>query len=189
MKPMPKSASRSGAVIAAACVALALTLSGCGGDQQDEKNSDDTAQSEDAGDTGGMQGQAAETQEPTQTAESKKPAPSTTKAEDPFKDSAKVTSWASDDGIKVDEDGDGKIPMASLEADIDDLFKNKFKMKVKKVECRDDMKVTGWWGLTSCQVTDDEMTYFGSVTLVDHKDNMIKYELKFPGIDKSDVDF
>lgn len=186
MKPIQKSVSRSGAVIAAAGVALALTLSGCGSDQKDEKESDETAQSEDAGDAGGMQGEAAQTEEPTETAKSE---PSKTTSEDPFKDSAKATSWASDDGIKVNKEGDGKIPAASLEADIDDLFKNKFKMKVKKVECRDDMKVMDWWGLTSCQVTDDETTYFGSVSLVDHKDNMVKYEVKFPGVDKSEVDF
>ncbi|GAA1953350.1 hypothetical protein GCM10009689_38060 [Brevibacterium antiquum] len=189
MKPMQKSLSRPGAVIAAAGVALALTLSGCGGG--DEKKTDETAQSEETTAPGAMQGEAAETEESTEAGQSEaaKPEPSKTKYEDPFKDSPKATSWASDDGIKVNEEGDGTVPKASLEADIDDLFKNKFTMKVKAVECRDDMKVMDWWGLTSCEVQTKKKTYFGSVKLVDHKNDMVKYEVKFPGLDPSEVDF
>lgn len=193
MKPMPKAGFSPRTIIAAAGFALALTLTGCGGGEKDEppQKTNEAAQTEKSGDSGGMQGKAAPgstasapAADPSQSAKSK---PS--KSEDPFADAPRTTSWASDDGIKVDKKGDGKIPTASLEADIDDLFSNKFDMKVTKVECRDDMKVMGWWGLTSCEVQTKKKTYFGSVKLVDHKDNMIKYEVKFPGLDKSEVDF
>lgn len=186
MKPMQKSVSRSGAVIAAAGVALALTLSGCGSDQKEEKKSDETAQSEEADDPGAMQGKSAQTEEPTEAAKSE---PSKTKSEDPYADAARTTSWASDDGMKVDKEGDGTIPAASLEADLIDLFENKFDMKVKKAECTRDMEVIKWYGFETCNVTTKEKTYYGTVKLIDHKDKMIKYELVFPGIDKSEVDF
>lgn len=188
MKPMQKSVSRSGAVIAAAGVALALTLSGCGGDQKDDKKPEETAQSESADDPGAMQGEAAQTEGPSQTAPAKSE-PSKTKSEDPYADAARTTSWASDDGMKVDKEGDGNIPAASLEADLIDLFENKFDMKVKKAECTRDMEVIKWYGFETCNVTTKEKTYYGTVKLIDHKDKMIKYELVFPGIDKSDVDF
>ena len=191
MKPIQMPIMRTRAITAAAGVALALALTGCGGTQTDQpEKTADPGQSEETGDSGGMQGGAAETEAPseapTDAAESE---PSESKPEDPFADAARATSWASDDGVKVNKKGDGKVPAASLEADLDDLFKNKFNMKVKKVECAKDMEVTDWWGLATCNVTDDEMTYYGSVKLIDHKDNMIKYEVKFPGVDKSDVDF
>ena len=188
MKPIQKPIIRARAITVAASVALALALTGCGSTQTEAEpeKTDETGQSEDAGDSGGMQGESVQTETPTEAAESE---PSETKSEDPFADAARTTSWASDDSMKVNKDGDGKVPAASLEVDLDDLFKNKFNMKVKKVECANDMKVTDWWGLATCNVTDDEKTYYGSVKLIDHKDNMIKYEVKFPGIDKGDVDF
>lgn len=193
MTPMPKTGFSPRMITAAAGFALALTLTGCGGGQKDEppQKTDEAAQTEKSGDGGGMRGKAAPTESDsaptTPPSKSEKSEPS--KSKDPFADAPRTTSWASDDGIKVNNKGDGKIPTASLEADIDDLFTNKFDMKVTKVECRDDMKVMGWWGLTSCEVHTKKKTYFGSVKLVDHKDNMIKYEVKFPGLDKSEVNF
>ena len=190
MSPMPKAAFSPRSITAAVGVALALALTGCGGQGTDEtpKKSDEAAQTEESGDDNGMQGQAASTEDPSQTAPAKSE-PSETKSEDPFADAPKTTSWASDDAMKVNKDGDGNIPAASIEADLDDLFTNKFDMKLTRVECRDDMKVMDWWGLTSCEVETKKKTYFGSMTLVDHKDNMIKYEIKFPGLDKTEVDF
>lgn len=194
MKPMPQAAFSPRTITAAAGLVLALALTGCGGQGTDEapEKTDKAAQSEKSGDSGGMQGKAAPNEsadapaDPSKSAESE---PSESKPEDPHADAAKATSWASDNGIKVDKDGDGVIPTESLEADLDDLFTNKFDMTVKKVKCRDDMKVIDWWGLTSCEVHTKKKTYFGSMTLIDHKDNMIKYEVKFPGVDKSEVDF
>lgn len=195
MRPMPQAAFSPRTITAAAGVALALALTGCGGQGTDDppEKTDEAAQTEESGDSGGMQGTAAPSEsagapaaDPSESAESE---PSESKPEDPHADAAKATSWASDSGIKVDKEGDGVIPKESLVADLDDLFTNKFDMKVKKVKCRDDMKVIDWWGLTSCEVHTEKKTYFGSMTLVDHKDNMIKYEVKFPGIDKSEVDF
>lgn len=191
MRPMPQAALSPRTITAAAGVALALALTGCGGAQTDSepKKTDEAAQ----GDSGGMQGTAAPSESAGASAadqsESAESEPNESTSDDPFADAAKATSWASDSGIKVDKEGDGVIPTASLEADLDDLFTNKFDMKVTKVKCRDDMKVMDWWGLTSCEVHTKKKTYFGSMTLVDHKDNMIKYEVKFPGVDKSEVDF
>lgn len=189
MKSMPKAAFSARTITAAAGIALALALTGCGGGEKDEpaKKSDEAAQTE----KGGMQGKAApsESESAPAVAPSKSAESEPSKSKDLFADAPRTTSWASDDGIKVDKEGDGKIPTASLEADIDDLFTNKFDMKVSKVECRDDMKVMGWWGLTSCEVHTKKKTYFGTVKLVDRKDNMIKYEVKFPGLDKSEMDF
>lgn len=194
MNSMPKAAFSPRAITAAVGVALALALTGCGGQGTDEppEKTDKAAQTEKSGDSGGMQGEAAPSESanaPADPSKSPESEPSESKSEDPFADAAKATSWASDNGIKVDKEGDGVIPTASLEADLDDLFTNKFDMKVNKVKCRDDMKVMDWWGLTSCEVHTKKKTYFGSMTLVDHKDNMIKYEVKFPGVDKSEVDF
>lgn len=194
MKPMPKAAFSPRTITAAAGVALALALTGCGGQGTDEppEKTDKAAQTEKSGNSGGMQGEAAPSESanaPADPSKSPESEPSETKSEDPFADAPKTTSWASDDGMKVNKDGDGKIPAASIEADLDDLFTNKFDMKLKRVECRDDMKVMDWWGLTSCEIETKKKTYFGSMTLVDHKDNMIKYEIKFPGLDKSEVDF
>lgn len=191
MKPIQKPIMAARATTAAAGLALALALTGCGSTGTDEpEKTEEASQSEDTSDAGGMQGGAAQTEAPTEApSEAAGSEPSESKSEDPFADAARATSWASDDSMKVNKDGDGKVPAASLEADLDDLFKNKFDMKVKKVECAKDMKVIDWWGLSTCNVTDDEKTYYGSVKLIDHKDNMIKYEVKFPGIDKSEVDF
>lgn len=191
MTPMPKAASSPRMITAAAGITLALALTGCGGGEEEEppQKTDEAAQTEKSGDSGGMQGKAAPSSSAPAADPSKSAKSKPSKSEDPFADAPKTTSWASDDGIKVNKEGDGKIPAASLEADIDDLFTNKFDMKVTKVECRDDMKVIDWWGLTSCEVHTKKKTYFGTVKLVDRKDNMIKYEVKFPGLDKSEMDF
>lgn len=192
MKPMTKAAFSPRTITAAVGVALALALTGCGGDKDEsQKKTDEAAQTEKADDGGGMQGKAApgESESASAPAPSKSAGSEPSKSKDLFADAPRTTSWASDDGIKVNKEGDGTVPKASLQADIDDLFKNKFKMDVDAVECRDDMKVIDWWGLTSCEVQTKKKTYFGTVKLVDHKDNMIKYEVKFPGLDKKEVDF
>ncbi len=167
------------ALVAVGAVAAVLAVSGCGpaGDRKDE-----TAQPSPTASAPQSPEAAAPTQAPTDS-----PAPST--SEDPFADSARATSWASDEAMKIDKDGNGTIPAASLEADLVDLFKNKFDMSVKEAKCDQDMTVTQWSGFESCNVVDEKMTYFGTIELIDHKDSMVKYEVMLPGIDKSDVDF
>lgn len=108
--------------------------------------------------------------------------------DDLWADKAKTRSWASDASIDVDADGNGSIPAAALEADLVDLFANKFGLKVKEARCDQDMEVRNWEGFESCDVVAEDMTYFGTVELVDHKDAMIEYEVMFPGIDEKDLD-
>jgi len=117
-------------------------------------------------------------------------------AEDQKSDAAKTTNWASDDGMKIDKKGNGIVPASSIEADLVDLFENKLDWKVKEAKCDSDMELREWYGFKSCQVTVKDKDaykgrkkYFGTVKIVDHKDQMIKYELMFPGIDKEDFDF
>lgn len=168
-------------VTAVGAAAAALALSGCGSGGG-EAQSSPTASAAQSPDAAAPTEAAAPTQAPADS-----PAPST--SEDPFADSARATSWASDEAMKIDKDGNGTIPAASLEADLVDLFKNKFDMSVKEAKCDQDMTVTQWSGFESCNVVDEKMTYFGTIELIDHKDGMVKYEVMFPGIDKSDVDF
>ena len=167
------------ALVAVGAVAAVLAVSGC---RPASDRKDETAQPSPTASAP----QSPEAAQPTQ-APTDSPAPST--SEDPFADSARATSWASDEAMKIDKDGNGTIPAASLEADLVDLFKNKFDMSVKEAKCDQDMTVTQWSGFESCNVVDEKMTYFGTIELIDHKDGMVKYEVMFPGIDKSDVDF
>lgn len=203
MKPMPKAAFSPRTITAAAgiALALALALTGCGSGGKDEpQKNDEAAQTQKSDDGGGMQGKSATSESASAPApDSSTPAdsePSESKSEDPFADSATTTNWASDDSMKVDKKGNGTVPARSIEADLVDLFENKLDMKVKKAKCASDMDLTEWYGFETCDVTvedkkapDNEKTYFGTVKIVDHKDKMIKYKLKFPGINKKDFDF
>ncbi|RAG68481.1 hypothetical protein DN536_35170, partial [Burkholderia multivorans] len=96
-----------------------------------------------------MGGDSADAQPPTEvsTRGAKTPTPSPTPteespspgaSEDPFADAAPTTSWASDEAMKIDKDGNGTIPAASLEADLVDLFANTFDMSVKEAKCEQD---------------------------------------------------
>lgn len=59
MKPMTKAAFSPRTITAAVGVALALALTGCGGDKDEsQKKTDEAAQTEKADDGGGMQGKA-----------------------------------------------------------------------------------------------------------------------------------
>jgi hypothetical protein len=175
----------------AAATALALSLSACGGGDEpsgDQKSEAGQATEKASDDGGGFGGGAASSPAA--------PEPTDTKSTDPFADAAKTTNWASDAGMKIDKKGNGTVPARSIEADLVDLFENKLDMKVKKAECSRDMELREWYGFETCDVTvkdkersTGERTYYGTVKIVDHKDKMVKYELKFPGIDKDDFDF
>ena len=192
----------------AAGTALALSLSACGGgDEPTDDQKSEAAQTADDGkdssSEGGFGGGAMSSSSPSAPAASTPAAsnpaasePTDTKSTDPFADAAKTTNWASDDGMKIDKKGNGTVPARSIEADLIDLFENKLEMKVKKAECANDMDLNEWYGFETCDVTvkdkkrtTGERTYYGTVKIVDHKDKMVKYELKFPGIDQKDFDF
>lgn len=196
MTPIRRSTWMPRLLTAAAGTALALSLTACGGsggDKPAENQKSEAAQTEE----GGFGGGAVESKEAD--APGSEPAeaePTDTKSTDPYADAAKTTSWASDDGMKIDKKGNGTVPASSIEADLVDLFENKLDFTVKKAECATDMDLTEWYGFETCNVTvkdkealKGEKTYYGTVKIVDHKDKMVKYELKFPGIDKEDFDF
>jgi len=196
MTPIRRSTWMPRLLTAAAGTVLALSLTACGGsggDKPAEDQKSEAAQTEE----GGFGGGAVESKEAD--APGSEPAeaePTDTKSTDPYADAAKTTSWASDDGMKIDKKGNGTVPASSIEADLVDLFENKLDFTVKKAECATDMDLTEWYGFETCNVTvkdeealKGEKTYYGTVKIVDHKDKMVKYELKFPGIDKEDFDF
>ena len=196
MTPIRRSPWMPRLLTAAAGTALALSLTACGGSGEDkpaEGEKSEAAQTEKGGFGGGaVESEAAEAPE----SEPAEAEPTDTKSTDPYADSAKTTSWASDEGMKIDKKGNGTVPASSIEADLVDLFENKLDFTVNKAECATDMDLTEWYGFETCNVTvkdkealKGEKTYYGTVKIVDHKDKMVKYELKFPGIDKEDFDF
>ncbi|MCM1013459.1 hypothetical protein [Brevibacterium sp. XM4083] len=182
MSPM-LTAPRMRAVVAASVLALSLGLTGCGAGGEKDAPADDTPSSADPS--------AAESTAPSSSEAGSSEEASTEGApsEDPFADSARAQSWASDEGMDIDADGNGTIPAASLEADLVDLFRNKFDLEVEEATCDTDMEVTAWSGFEPCDVVVKDMTYFGTVELIDHKDAMVKYEVLFPGLNKDDVSF
>ena len=189
---MMRGAGRRAGVGAAVMAAAALALTGCGGaSDADDRAQSPVVETSEAATFGAEEPEGeqfgAETSAPAPTTSEDSPPPED--SEDLFGDAARTTSWASDEAMDIDEDGNGTIPAASLEADLVDLFANKFDMSVKEAKCAEDMSVTDWYGFETCDVVDEEMTYFGTVELIDHKDGMVRYEVMFPGIDKGDVDF
>ena len=196
MTPIRRSTWMTRLLTAAAGTALALSLTACGGsggDKPAEDEKSEAAQTEKGGFGGGsVESEAAEAPE----SEPAEAEPTDTKSTDPYADSAKTTSWASDEGMKIDKKGNGTVPASSIEADLVDLFENKLEFTVTEAECASDMELREWYGFKTCNVTvkdkealKGEKTYYGTVKIVDHKDKMVKYELKFPGIDKEDFDF
>ncbi|WP_212743310.1 hypothetical protein [Brevibacterium sp. 2SA] len=189
MSPMltaPGTAARMRTVVAASVLALSLGLSGCGAGGDRDAPADGAPSS---ADPSAAESTAPSSSEPGSSeaapSESTEAAPS----EDAFADSARAQSWASDEGMDIDADGNGTIPAASLEADLVDLFRNKFDLEVEKATCDTDMEVSAWSGFEPCDVVVKDMTYFGTVELIDHKDAMVKYEVLFPGLNKDDVSF
>ncbi|GAA4511377.1 hypothetical protein [Brevibacterium yomogidense] len=100
----------------------------------------------------------------------------------------RTESLAGDDSIEVDEDGNGVVPAAALEADIEDLFVNKYGIDVTEVECRDDMKVMAEHGSQNCDIHTEKRTYFGTIGIRGFEGDMVKYELYFPGLDEDALD-
>ena len=196
MTPIRRSTWMPRLLTAAAGTALALSLTACGGsggDKPAEDEKSEAAQTEKEGFGGGaVESEAAEAPE----SEPAEAEPTDTKSTDPYADSAKTTSWASDEGMKIDKKGNGTVPASSIEADLVDLFENKLEFTVTEAECASDMELREWYGFKTCNVTvkdkealKGEKTYYGTVKIVDHKDKMVKYELMFPGIDQEDFDF
>lgn len=94
----------------------------------------------------------------------------------------RTESLAGDDSIEIDDEGYGVVPAATLEADIKDLFVNKYGIAVTDVDCANDMKILAGGGSQSCDVITNDRTYFGLVKFLGRDGDMVKYQLSFPGL-------
>lgn len=97
-------------------------------------------------------------------------------------------SLAGDSSVELDEDGTGTFPAEALEADIKDLFVNKFDVPVTEVVCAHDVSMYDGRGSGICDLETDERTYYGSVIIEQDEGELFKYELQFPGLDKDELD-
>lgn len=97
-------------------------------------------------------------------------------------------SLAGDPSVELDEDGSGTFPAEALEADIMDLFVNKFDVPVTEVVCAHDVSMYQGRGSGICDLETDERTYYGSVIIEQDEGELFKYELQFPGLDKDELD-
>lgn len=97
-------------------------------------------------------------------------------------------SLAGDSSVELDEDGTGTFPAEALEADIKDLFVNKFDVPVTEVICAHDVSMYQGRGSGICDLETDERTYYGSVIVEQDEGELFKYELQFPGLDKDELD-
>lgn len=100
----------------------------------------------------------------------------------------KTESLAGDSSVQLDEDGNGKFPTAALEADIEDLFVNKFGLPVTSVDCAHDATMISGSGSTICDIETDERTYYGTVRINQDEGELFRYELQFPGLPKDELD-
>ena len=80
------------------------------------------------------------------------------------------------------------VQAEALEADIKDLFVNKFDVPVTEVICAHDVSMYQGRGSGICDLETDERTYYGSVIVEQDEGELFKYELQFPGLDKDELD-
>ena len=131
---------------AAAGTALALSLAACGGPGADKPTEDTQSEAAESPEGGFGGGSVETTPAESPGSEPAEAEPTDTESTDPFADAAKTTNWASDDGMKIDKDGNGTVPASSIEADLVDLFENKLELKLKEAKCDSDMELREWYG-------------------------------------------
>ena len=85
-------------------------------------------------------------------------------------------------GFTLDENGNGKIPVAMLEDDITQAYKDQG-TAIDSVDCFSDMHVYGKSGSQSCDVVVAGKEYYGVVKVTDVVGQSVYYELEFAGID------
>ena len=85
-------------------------------------------------------------------------------------------------GFTLDENGNGKIPVAMLEDDITQAYKDQG-TAVDSVDCSSDMYVYAKSGSQSCDVVVAGEEYYGVVKVTDVVGQNVYYELEFAGID------
>lgn len=85
-------------------------------------------------------------------------------------------------GFTLDENGNGKIPVAMLEDDITQAYKDQG-TAIDSVDCSSDMYVYAKSGSQSCDVVVAGEEYYGVVKVTDVVGQNVYYELEFAGID------
>lgn len=85
-------------------------------------------------------------------------------------------------GFTLDENGNGKIPVAMLEDDITQAYKDQG-TAIDSVDCSSDMYVYDKSGSQSCDVVVAGEEYYGVVKVTDVVGQNVYYELEFAGID------
>lgn len=85
-------------------------------------------------------------------------------------------------GFTLDENGNGKIPVAMLEDDITQAYKDQG-TAIESVDCSSDMYVYDKSGSQSCDVVVAGEEYYGVVKVTDVVGQNVYYELEFAGID------
>lgn len=85
------------------------------------------------------------------------------------------------EGVDLDDQGNGTIPAADLEADIKNAYADKG-VYVDLVECRYDLRIIAKRGSTNCEVTDSGKTHYGTVKVTSVTSAGVGYQLEFPNI-------
>lgn len=85
-------------------------------------------------------------------------------------------------GFTLDENGNGKIPVAVLEEDITQAYEDQG-TAIDSVDCFSDMHVYDKSGSQSCDVVVAGEEYYGVVKVTDVVGQNVYYELEFAGID------
>ncbi len=85
-------------------------------------------------------------------------------------------------GFTLDEKGNGKIPVAMLEDDIAQAYKDQG-TTIDSVDCFNDMHVYDKSGSQTCDVVVAGKEYYGVVKVTDVVGQSVYYELEFAGID------
>ena len=86
---------------------------------------------------------------------------------------------ADDPGFEIDEQGNGTIPAALLEKDIEKAY-SKQGTTVDEVECLNDLMVISKRGSASCNVTAYGEKRYGTVRVTSVSGSYVGYKLDFP---------
>lgn len=84
-----------------------------------------------------------------------------------------------EDGVELDQDGNGKIPAGVLEDDIANAYA-KQGTTVDEVDCYGDLRIYSHRGSQSCTVTAAGKKNYGTVKITSATQSGIGYSLEFP---------
>lgn len=86
-----------------------------------------------------------------------------------------------EDGVELDQDGNGKIPADVLEDDIVNAYAEQG-TTVDDVDCYADLRILSHRGSQSCTVTAAGKNHYGTVKITSASQSGIGYSLEFPNI-------